>query len=173
MGYTTPVIDRTNADIIARNSKAFMNVADWTRIYRNAQLASSLSAIELDEIITFDILPTPTITYIPRVSFLNTLLANIERTRLAMSSLIPTLTEIKDDWEGGAHKVSPNYQYVNLWEKTIDVIWDHWNGDSLEVCPNLSADVVVSSGQTKIYVDCVNTNGHSITVDPGGVMHVI
>jgi hypothetical protein len=171
--YITPVVDRDAADIAAQNSKAYFNVADWTRIYGNARLASALAAIMLDDAIAFDEIAAPAITDFPDVADFNTLLGNINNMVVAMAAELPTLTEVKDDWQAGASNPSPNYNHANQWEQTIDAIWDHWAGDSLEVCPNLTGNVTVGSGQTKIYVDCVNTNGHSITVNSGGVMHII
>lgn len=173
MPYTTPITDRTNADILAQNSKAYINVVDWNRIYRNAQLASALAEIELGTPIDFDILAEPTITTIPTVGFLNTLLANIERMRLAMVAEIPTLAEIKDDWEGGSHKPSPNYQYVNQWEATIDAIWDHWDGDDLEVCPTLTGDLTILTGTNVTYVDCLDMANFNVDIQGTGNLYII
>jgi len=47
MSYTTAVKDRTLADIAARNSKAYFNVADWTRIKNNEQVTRNLAEILL------------------------------------------------------------------------------------------------------------------------------
>lgn len=170
MSYTTPITDRTHADVLARNSKAFLNVADWNRIYNNARLANALAVIELATPIAFDPVSEPTIATIPTASWPNTMLANIERLRLEMVALIPTLTEIKDDWEGGAHKPVFDYQYVNQWERTIDAIWEYFDGSDLDVCPTLAANLTLSADY--IVVDCIDTNGHTLDTN-GHTLYII
>jgi hypothetical protein len=40
--WLDPIIDRTQTDIINRTSKAFLNVADWTRIDGNTKEMKTL-----------------------------------------------------------------------------------------------------------------------------------
>jgi hypothetical protein len=173
MAYVTPVTDRTSADIAARNSKAFMNVADWSRIYSNSQLVNSLAAIMLDTGIVFNILSTPTITTIPNVTDLNTLTGNIERVRVAVIAVLPTLTEIKDDYEAGPDKTAPKYTDVNLWESVLDAVWVYYDGPDLDVCPTLSADLTVATGTNHIVVDCIDAANFNIDIQGTGNLYII
>ena len=167
MSYVTPVKNHT--------ATSYFNVADWTRVYGNSRLASFLAAIMLDEAIAFTAVTAPTVATNPStiLSMVNSLCANIEAARLAMAALLPALTEVKDDWTAGQAATPPNYSHVNQWETTIDAIWDYYDGDNLEVCPDLAANLVVGTGEVQIFVGCVNTNGYDITINDTGVMHVI
>jgi|SRR3990172_1350338 len=158
MGYVTAVTDRTALDITNRTSKAFMNVADWARVYGNAELVNSLTSIMADVLITFGQLTAPTITSIPSVTDVNTLAGNIEATRLAAVADGATgiSTEIKDNYIGGAQGDSPKYTDINLWESTLDAIWIYYDGASLPVCPTLTGDLTVPTGTNVIYVDCLD-----------------
>ncbi|RPJ29439.1 MAG: hypothetical protein EHM33_00910 [Chloroflexi bacterium] len=177
MSYVPPIKDRALSDVTTPTSKGYFNVADFTRIYGNAKLASGLAAAMLGTPIAFTVIAVPTTTKNATtiLADLNTLLGNIEVLRLAVAgeSIPGTTAEIKDDYVAGPTQPAPDYINVNLWESTVDAIWDNWNGDSLEVCPDLAGDVVVGNGETKIYVDCVNTNGHTITINGTGVLYVI
>lgn len=173
MSYVTPITDRTAADIAALNSKAYWNVADWTRVYGNSQLVNSLAAIMLDDVIAFTLLSTPTTTTIPSVTDFNNFLTNIETVRLAVAgeAISGTTTSIKDDYVAGVGQEAPDYIDANLWESTLDAIWDHWSGDSLEVCPTLTTDVTVST--LKIYVDCVDMADFNITINGTDILAII
>lgn len=173
MAYITPVTDRAPADIVALNSKAYWNVADWERVYNNSYLTSALASIMLDTPIAFTLLTAPTIATIPAVADFNTLLTNIENARIAMIALLPALTEIKDNWQAGANVQVPNYTHANQWETTIDAIWDHWNGDSLPVCPILSSDLTVLTGTNAIYVDCLDLANFNADVQGTGNLYII
>jgi hypothetical protein len=173
MAYVTPVTDRTSADIAARNSKAFMNVVDWTRIYNNSQLVNSLAAIMLGTGITFDVIALPTITTIPSVTNLNLLTGNIERIRVAVAAVLPSLTEIKDDYIAGAGEVAPRYTDVNLWESTLDAVWVYYDGPDLDVCPTLSADLTVATGTNHIVVDCIDAANFNIDIQGTGNLYII
>jgi len=167
MPYTTPVTNHSAA--------SHFNVADWTRIYRNSQLASSLAGIMLGTPIQFDaiVLPTTTTNPTTALAMLNTILANIERMRLAMVALIPTLTEVKDDWTAGAGTISPSYTHANQWETTIDAVWDYYSGDSLTGPLTLSADLTVATGTTLIVVDSINTAGYDIILQGTAKLYII
>jgi hypothetical protein len=180
MSYITPVTDRTALDIATLTSKAFWNVADWERVYGNSQLINSLASIMIDENIAFDILTTPTITTIPVVEDFNTFLANIERIRVAANSVFPvgvyipgTSTEIKDDYEAGPQGASPKYTDTNLWESTLDAIWDYYNGDTLLACPTLAADLTVLTGTNAIYIDCIDAANFDIDIQGTGNLYII
>lgn len=130
MAYVTAITDRKNADIIARNSKAFFNVADWTRVYGNSLEVNTLLATNIYTL-SFDTLTTPTAADIPTVSEINIMLANIERMRLWASIYLrdyitdPLFVEIKDDWIAGQSNTAPNYINVNSWEKVLDLLNDY------------------------------------------------
>lgn len=176
MGYVTPIKDRTATDIANRTSKAFVNVADWIRIYYNAQYTSSLASIQLGSNIVFNaVTPDPVTTDFPSVIKFNTLLNNIELIRLAVIalSISGTSTEIKDDYVAGINEEAPDYIDVNLWESTIDAIWDHYSGDALEVCPTLTANLTVTTGTNKIYVDCLDTADFDVDIQGTGNLYII
>ena len=167
MGYDTPVTNRT--------ASSFFNVADWTRIYRNAQLATGLSAFELETTIDFNEVTDPTDTDIASVDDFNTLLANIERLRLAVAgeSISGADIEVKDDWIAGVGQPMFNYANVNYWETLIDLIWDHFNGDAVSECPTLTADLTVLTGERYLYVDCLNVDTYLLRVQGTGEIHII
>lgn len=121
--YTTPIFDRTVDDISARTAKAFFNLSDWMRVYGNAQIVNAIVSA-LNGHIAFDTVVEPTITTIPTVTELNTLLANIERLRVG-SGLPPIegITSIKHDWIEGSAADAPDYLDANDWEKVLDVIF--------------------------------------------------
>lgn len=174
MAYVTPVKDRVLSDVTPPvTAKGYFNVADWVRIYGNAQLASALAAIELGTPLAFTAVVAPTITTISPRTQLNTLLSNIETMRAAMVALIPSLVAVKYDWAAGINEDAPDYTDANLWETTIDAVWDYYDGDSLVTCPSLSEDLVIGTGEVQIFVGCVNTNGYDITINDTGVMHII
>ncbi len=157
-GYVTPVTDRDQADIDALNSKAYFNVADWSRIYNNSYLVSSLAAVILDEAISFTFLTTPTITEFPNLLEFNAFVANIEAVRLAVAAenIDGTDTEIVDDYAGGYSNPSPNYVDANLWESTLDAIWAFYDGPDILECPTLIANLTITTGNRGIYIDCLN-----------------
>lgn len=124
MRYITAISDRTALDITNRTAKAFMNVADWQRIYNNAQMADTLVSFLLSTGITFDAIADPTITTIPTVTQLNTLLANIERVRVASGlPAITGLVEITSIWTAGSAANAPDYLDVNTWEQVLSIIY--------------------------------------------------
>ena len=124
MRYTEPITDRTQTDVTNKTSKAYFNIADWLRVYNNTQVTKALVDFLLSTSVTFDTLSTPTTETIPTITELNTLLANIERIRLAAEPTVTGLSEIKDDWVAGAGYPSPDYQNVNDWENVLDVIYN-------------------------------------------------
>ncbi|MBK8467725.1 MAG: hypothetical protein IPL32_18075 [Chloracidobacterium sp.] len=148
MTYITPITDRSENDIKSRTAKAFFNVADWQRIYNNAQVTKTLVDLIQGGSILFDTLPSITITTIPTVTELNTLLANIERIRVeANLPAIPGLTSIFAEWGEGVGSESPDYLDVNEWEQVLDLIYN--------LVPNAGKYYVwcgvASAGQTRFY----------------------
>ena len=73
--YTTPIYDRTLADVESQTAKAFLNVVDWLRIYNNTEIVNEILNTLLSSTVTFDTVTAPTIATIPTVTQLNTLLA--------------------------------------------------------------------------------------------------
>ena len=131
MAYTTPVTDRTAADIAARNSKAYMNVTDWQRIQNNADYLNDWMDTLVGVTFPFPNLGTAVNTWILRAEYeLNPLLEVIEGMRLWAATYIPELVsdpdfvEIRDDWLSGPSGQSPTYIQVNDWEKVMDILND-------------------------------------------------
>ena len=125
MPYITPITDRTQADIDARTSKAFFNVADWVRIYGNAKQVHDLFVV-LGFSVPFNTLSTPTQVTIPSVHTFNSFLENIETLRVAAGlPVIPGLTEIKVDWLEGSSAESPDYLDANDWERVLDILYNN------------------------------------------------
>jgi hypothetical protein len=124
MAWVTPITDRTQSDIVARNSKAFFNVADWQRIYDDTQYVANQVASLLGISVTLTSLSTPTITTIPAVADINTLIANVETVKAAILGYyaLTGTNVLKTDWAVGVDQPSPNYVIVNLWENNLDVM---------------------------------------------------
>ena len=176
MAYTTAVYDRTNTDIYTKTSKAYLNVADWTRIYNNCQLVSSLSEILTGAPISFILITIPTTASIPTIDDLRNITGNIETLRAAVvaaETITGIDTEIKTDWFAGASYQAPNYQDVNAWERTIDLIWDFYNGDSYDVCPTLTGNVTVTTGNYEIYIDCIDMADYNIDLQGTANLYII
>lgn len=122
MSWITPVTDRTNADILAKNSKAYMNVSDWARIYDNAEYLKGLAETLLAEAVTFTVIDAPTITTIPTDADVNNLVTNINNiNEIVGLTSIPTL---KNDWVGNAFP-APNYMQVNQWERNLLAMYNY------------------------------------------------
>jgi len=171
MSYVTAITDRVLSDITTPTSKGYFNVVDWNRVYGNAQVTSSLVEILLSIPIVFNTVAEPTITTIPTANGVNALTGNIERLRLEVITDLPALTtEIKDDWGG---TLSPKYTDVNLWESTIDAIWDYYNGASYTVCPTLSADLTITTGNQGIYIDCIDAVDYNIDLQGTANLYII
>lgn len=124
MPYTPPIFDRTQSDINAKTSKAYLNIVDWQRIYDNSLFVRDFLVTEYGIPITFDTLTTPTTASIPPVEDMNKLAGNIERIRLN-SGIIghPGVVVIKDDWIAGAAASAPDFENVNDWEEVMDIIY--------------------------------------------------
>lgn len=129
MSYTTPITDRTQSDVTNKTSKAYLNVADWNRIYGNAQYVNGLFS-HLGTSVSFPTISTPTTSSFPSVTDFNSLLASIENMRLALVAIginISGLTTIFSSWVAGYSQDAPDYQDVNTWEQSIDLIYNFLN----------------------------------------------
>lgn len=174
MAYVTAVTDRTAADIAARNSKAFFNVATWTRIYGNAELVIGLAWAAGYDAEWQPITTTPTITSIPAVTDFNTLTENIETFRGVMNSFVSDIdSPIKYDYIAGASQQTFDYTDVNLWELTLDLIWEFLDGPLLEVCPTLIANLTVLTGVNKIYIDCLDAATFDIDLQGTANLYIL
>jgi len=178
MAYITPITDRDAADIAAQNSKAYWNAADWERVYNNSRLTRDLTEILLSAPIAFTHLPTVTVATVPYgADFTNFLafLTNIETLRLAVvgESIPGTSTEINDNWIPGRDQDAPDYMDANLWESTIDAIWEYYNGPDLLVCPTLTGDLTITTGNQAIYVDCIDCADFNIDLQGTANLFII
>ena len=129
MAYTTPITDRDAADIAAQNSKAFWNVADFTRVYDNAVAVNAHLLSEFGAVIAFTTISTPTTTTIDTITRLNNFTGNIELMRawvVANTAFYPAAldTEIIDDWAAGQSEAAPNYINANRWESHLDLMYN-------------------------------------------------
>jgi hypothetical protein len=123
MPYETPIFDRTADDIASKTAKAFLNVADWIRIYGNAAFVHVLVAFLVEYDPAFNTLDAPSITTIPGAVEFNQFLENIEALRAAANlPEIPGLVEIKDDWLGGPLAAAPDYEDANDWERVLEIV---------------------------------------------------
>jgi hypothetical protein len=122
--FVTPITDRTAADIAAKTAKAYLNILDWVRIYGNAEYVNWLLEYLSDVEIEFNTLTEPTITTIPEgAGDINELLENIEQIRVWSGiASYGGMTEIKDDWFSGPAAAAPDYEDVNQWEETLEII---------------------------------------------------
>jgi hypothetical protein len=109
--WTTPITDRAQSDIDNLTAKAYMNAADWQRIYIDAYFMSQIIGT------TFDFVTLPSVTGFPTITGLNNLCHNIERLRQALP--LAGLTPIKYTWLEGINKTTPNFTNVNQWESTL------------------------------------------------------
>ena len=141
MAYTTPVYNRALSDILARNSKAYLNLADWQRIDNNAEhVGDLLLSIFVSALITQNTVATMTTASIPDTDDVNDLAENIEAIREWIATNHPTSTaatdadfaEVKDDYTSPLDLTFTGYSYpfqvVNLWEKVLDIANDWLDG---------------------------------------------
>ena len=177
MSYVTAITDRVLSDVTTPTSKGLFNVADWTRVYGNAKITTELTEVMLETPITFNAVTSPTTStaLVSLYTMFNTLLANIERLRLAVAgeSIPGTSTEIVDDWTPGPNEDSPDYTDVNLWESTVDAIWDYWGGGDLDVDMVLAEDLIIPTATQLIVVDSIDTAGYNIDIQGTGKLYII
>lgn len=123
--WIDPITDRTEADILNRTAKAFINIADWLRIYGNSLQAQAAVRVLMALEVELSELPTPAITDFPDVDEINSLIENIDLLREA--ACLPSATGIvalKHDYLAGPGAVAPYYKDVNDWEKDLEIIRD-------------------------------------------------
>lgn len=125
--YVEPIYDRTEADIVARNTKAHFNISDWVRIYGNSLIVAAVVEFFTGETITPTTLTEPEITTFPTADEINTFIENIEISRDAsgfpVTSLMPVL---KVDWAEGAGSDSPDFEDVNDWERILATLMNEF-----------------------------------------------
>lgn len=172
MSYETPVTDRAQSDITNRTTKGFFNVADWNRIYNNARLAIDVANISGGESLGWDVIAEPTITTIPGVTDFNILLENIELARQILNSPLAQ-TPIKYDWAAGAGADVPKFNHVNLWESVIDVIWNEYGGATITVCPTLSGNLTITTGNQDVYIDCIDAATFDIDLQGTANLYIL
>jgi hypothetical protein len=173
MSYVTAITDRVLSDVTPPvTAKGYWNVTDWERVYGNFILVKTFVEIVMPTTVAFTALGHPNTAVITQVSEFNFFLENIENLRLAVASeSIPgTTVEIKDDYVAGPGEPAPRYTDANLWESTIDAIWEHFDGPDLDVCPSLTGDLTLTTRY--IVVDCIDTNGHTLDTN-GHTLHII
>lgn len=121
--YQNAITDRSEIDIEFLTDKAYQNVSDWVRLYGNAKAARGLVQAILGISIDFDTVPTMDRYGIPTFAQLNTILANIERIRLAADlPADPELVNVNVGWGYGAVSDAPTYEDVNSWERVLEII---------------------------------------------------
>lgn len=164
MSYVTPITDRAQSDIDSRTSKGFWNVSDWTRVYGNSYLISSLVNITPGYACAFILLNAPTVTTIPTITDFNNFLTNIETLRNVVytneGAPASIATAIKDNYVGGLDGTWPNYADVNYWETVLDAIWNYYSFSSIQVCPTLTSNLTLTN--FKIYIDCLDMGIYSV-----------
>lgn len=143
MVWTTPITDRSKADILAENSKAYMNVADWVRIYDNLVIIKNYAEAFLETTISFTEISTPTISTIPTDTNVNNLATNINNIRTALG--ITDIPELKNNWVGNAYP-APNYMQINQWERNILWIYEYLH-------PILSGYILAEDGSILLMED--------------------
>ncbi len=123
--WLDPIIDRTQTDIINRTSKAFLNVADWTRIDGNTQEMKTQVDSLLGTSIVLNPLTEPAMAIFRGSGNINALIENINKVRIGAS--LPAATGIlplKQNYIAGNGSIAPNYENVNAWELTLFLIHD-------------------------------------------------
>lgn len=117
--WTEPIYDRTATDITNRTSKAFLNVADWIRIYGNTQHYQAVLNIMRSLSISTTVLTEPTITSFPSADEINQIIANIETLRVAAGFSTSIIPALDDDFTAGSNGITPTYEDVNDWEEAL------------------------------------------------------
>jgi hypothetical protein len=119
--FITPIYDRTYADILNRANKAYFNVDDWVRIYGNSQIINTILSALFGTPITFNTLSVPDINTIPSATNINDFVDNIENLREYLS--LSPLEELTTTWLSGSSAAAPDYEDVNAWERSLDVLF--------------------------------------------------
>lgn len=167
MSYVTAVTNRTITD--------YQNLSDWERMYGNAKLVIALVEILEDTTIAYtSVSEAVSETTLPKIDDYNGILTGIENLRQVAVSNIPSLTtEIKDDWVAGIGKPAPSYVDANLWESTLDTIWTYYNGSSYDVCPTLTSNLTITTGNYEVYIDCIDCDIYDIELQGNAQLFII
>lgn len=114
--WREPVTDRTLSDIINRTSKAFMNIADWTRIRDNLISTKDLIVSMLGLTPSLNEISTPTTTQWVHATETNDMAENINA--LIEITDLPTawIAPVDADYVDGSGGKTPDYNDINLWE---------------------------------------------------------
>ncbi len=121
--YVQPITDRTTEDIRNRTQKAFWDVVDWQRVNGNTEYAAALVKAFLSIEIVLNPVVEPGMATIPKVAEFNSLIQNIEIVRDAAGFEYNTLFEdLNSAWIEGFGAASPDYEDVNAWEKTLELL---------------------------------------------------
>jgi uncharacterized membrane protein len=150
MSWTTPIFDRVLLDITNKTSKAYLNVLDWIRIYRNSLNVNAFVNAIFGTSTVMGEIAEPTITTIPDVADLITLTQNIEDVRLATrmpANATTGLAVLNTAWIGGANAVAPDYEDVNDWEKNLSLLRDY----TRNIANNRIYCGVASVGQSRLW----------------------
>lgn len=158
MAYTTPVYDRTLSDVLARNSKAYLSLADWQRIDSNAQETATAINLSLGGSISLVAIAAMTTSSIPDTDDVNDLAGNIEMMRAFIDANFTVsdsdFTEVKDDYTSPLDLTHTGYSYpfqvVNQWEKVLDIMYN--------LATNLTKYNLVSAGGDQF----VTANGDTL-----------
>jgi hypothetical protein len=119
MAWTTPIADRTAADLVARNAKAFFNLADWTRVRNNTTEVRALILSLLGVSISAASLSTPTTSTVPAAADVNALIGDIETCRETAALPLSLAPALEHDYVGGPSQIAPDYLDVNDWETVL------------------------------------------------------
>ena len=117
------IYGRAALDITNRTSKGFFNLADWTRIYTNAETANPLWAAYKGVSITFTSVTAPTMSTHPTAADFNTLCQNIENVRAASRLALPV---VRVGWREGKAS-SPTWRDINNMEYALAVLIDFFS----------------------------------------------
>ncbi|MHC1772941.1 MAG: hypothetical protein AB9907_14670 [Flexilinea sp.] len=120
--YERPIYNRSLNDIVVRNSRAFFNVSDWTRINNNTQYARELVLDIKGGLIPHVTLAPPTRTTKPTAADINALVQNIIYVQAAADVTEADRYTLFADYEDGADKATPDFIKVNSWERVLYII---------------------------------------------------
>lgn len=126
MSWNDPVYDRSQSDILARTSKAFLNVVDWIRINGNTQIIQVLVRVIAGVDVSLYELDEPVITDFPTADEINQFIENIENLRQEAAFPVESgVVALKYDYLSGSGAVVPDFNDVNDWERDLAFIRDY------------------------------------------------
>ena len=125
MAWITPITDRTATDIATKTSKAYINVADWSRIFGNMNEVNDLM-VGLGMITDITSLIAPDIDTFPWADDILDLQTNIYNLGVELLHENPgvvTLAALTKNFTGGMGGVMPTYIDVNNWESNLLIMY--------------------------------------------------